>query len=63
MRHNIVGSEAFRKSSGYRVFELKPGGFRKRRSRVVMAFVGGAVAALAIGGVTAAVLASSAGLI
>lgn len=63
MRHNIVGSEAFQKSSGYRVFELKPGGFRKRRSRMVVAFVGGVTAALVIGGITAAVLASSAGLI
>ncbi|WP_122468100.1 MULTISPECIES: hypothetical protein [Brevundimonas] len=64
MRHNIVGSEAFQKSGAYHVAELKPGGFRKRRARMVMAFVGGALAAVILGGgAVAVVFASGAGLI
>lgn len=53
-QHNIVGSEAFKRSPSVIIRSFKPGGMRRRRARTAMAFLAGAVAAVAVGAVTAA---------
>lgn len=53
-QHNIVGSEAFKRAPFVIVRSFRPGGMRRRRARTAMAFVAGAVAALAVGAVTVA---------
>lgn len=50
-RHNITGSEAFRRGPSVQIRTLPPGGRRRRRLRVIVAFAAGAglatIAALA----------------
>ncbi len=54
-RHNIVGSEAFERRPLVYIRSLKSGGTRKRKARMAMAFVAGAVVMLVIGGAAAVV--------
>jgi hypothetical protein len=49
--HNIIGSEAFERRPVVYIRALKPGGLRRRKARVALAFVAGAAAAAT--GVTA----------
>ena len=60
-QHNIVGSEAFDETPFIIIRAVRTGSMRRRRSRVVLAFVGGAVATL-IGGVIAAAVVFGPGL-
>lgn len=55
-QHNIVGSEAFDRRPFVYLRSVKPGGLRRRRARLALAFVAGAGAAVA-GLVVAAVVA------
>lgn len=55
-QHNIIGSEAFEKRPHVYVRSLKPGGWRRRRSRLALAFIAG-VGVAAVAGATAAVFA------
>jgi hypothetical protein len=61
-QHNIVGSEAFERRPFVYIRALKPGGLRRRRARMALAFVAGAVVATVAGVVTTvAVLAPTLG--
>ncbi|WP_368925144.1 hypothetical protein [Brevundimonas vancanneytii] len=53
-QHNIVGSEAFSNQPYVLVRNVRPGGFRRRRSRAVTAYVVVAVLALSTGAAVAA---------
>ena len=53
-QHNIVGSEAFSSKPYVLVRNVRPGGFRRRRSRAVTAYVVVAVLALSAGAAVAA---------
>lgn len=48
-RHNIVGSEAFDRRPRVYLRSLKAGGVRRRKTRMAVAFIAGAAAALAVG--------------
>jgi len=51
-QHNIIGSEAFTNRPYVLVRNVRPGGFRRRRSRSLIAY--GVVAALSAGAAVAA---------
>ncbi len=53
-QHNIVGSEAFDREPFVLIRSVRNGGMRRRRSRMALAFVAGAAAAV-VGGLVAAV--------
>lgn len=53
-QHNIMGSEAFTKGPFVIIRAVKSGGFRRRRSRSVTAYVVVAVVALSAGAAVAA---------
>ena len=55
-QHNIVGSEAFDREPFVLIRSVRNGGMRRRRSRLALAFVAGAAAALVGGLVTAVVV-------
>lgn len=55
-QHNIIGSEAFEKRPHVYIRSLKPGGWRRRKSRLALAFMAG-VGVAAIAGTAAAVFA------
>lgn len=55
-QHNIIGSEAFNRRPFVYIRALKPGGLRRRRARLALAFMAGAGVA-AVGLLTAAVIA------
>ncbi|PZO01483.1 MAG: hypothetical protein DCF28_09965 [Alphaproteobacteria bacterium] len=52
-QHNIVGSEAFDREPFVLIRSVRNGGMRRRRSRLALAFVAGAAAAV-VGGLVAA---------
>jgi hypothetical protein len=52
-QHNIVGSEAFDREPFVLIRSVRNGGMRRRRSRMALAFVAGAAAAV-VGGLVAA---------
>lgn len=54
-QHNIVGSEAFKRGPFVYIRSFKAGGIRRQRARTVLAFGAGAAAMLMIGGAVAAV--------
>lgn len=60
-QHNIVGSEAFDRSPFVLIRSVRNGGMRRKKSRLALAFVAGAGAAV-IGGVVAAVAVFGPGL-
>lgn len=53
-QHNIIGSEAFRNRTHVLVRNVRPGGFRRRRARSLIAYGVVAVLALSAGAVVAA---------
>lgn len=53
-QHNIIGSEAFNNTTHILVRSVRPGGFRRRRSRSLIAYGVVAVLALSAGAVVAA---------
>lgn len=53
-QHNIIGSEAFSNRPYVLVRNVRPGGFRRRRSRSLIAYGVVAVLALSAGAVVAA---------
>ena len=59
-QHNIVGSEAFERAPFVYIRAMRPGGLRRRRARMAVAFVAGAVAALGVGAVAVAAALSGA---
>jgi hypothetical protein len=52
-QHNIVGSEAFDREPFVLIRSVRNGGMRRRRSRMALAFIAGAAAAV-VGGLVAA---------
>ncbi|MFT4954462.1 MAG: hypothetical protein ACI8U3_000833 [Brevundimonas sp.] len=50
-QHNIVKSEAFEKAPFVYIRTVRSGGLRRRRARMALAFVAGAVVAVAVGAV------------
>jgi hypothetical protein len=48
-QHNIVGSEAFERAPFVYIRAVRAGGLRRRRARTAVAFMAGAVVALALG--------------
>lgn len=54
-QHNITGSEAFERRPFVYIRALKPGGLRRRKARMALAFVAGAAVATAAG-VTAVIV-------
>jgi len=55
-QHNIVGSEAFKRSPFVIIRSVRTGGMRRRQTRTAFAFMAGAAAAV-VGGIVAAVVA------
>lgn len=53
-QHNIVGSEAFQRAPFVYIRNLPAGGFRRRRSRLLVGFVAGATAMIGLGAAGAA---------
>lgn len=60
-QHNIVGSEAFDREPFVLIRCVRNGGMRRRKSRLALAFIAGAAAAL-VGGAVAAVVVFGPGL-
>jgi hypothetical protein len=60
-RHNITGSEAFKRGPFILIRKLPPGGRRRRRLRVMVAFVAG-LGVATVAGLTAAAMVFGPGL-
>ncbi len=60
-QHNIIGSEAFKRSPFVIIRSVRAGGMRRRQARTAVAFAAG-IGVTIVGGIIAAVVAFGPGL-